>query len=963
MADGDFVRRITVSATGENIESTKASVLSLNDATTKLAASNDNVQKSTARSKTSLVDLAAGIYVAKSAYEALAAGSDNASSSMGKATAAITSALGAVLMYVPHKIGEIWQEGIDKLNSYVELNQKAGDLSVEFYQRLTKGATDAKKPADEYLKILDNINKALDRNLGSNGVQNGSAFNTLAEQLKEYGNLSKQASQVSALNNAVTGPEQLKAGLALVEKLLDDGQKLVAFKIAGTILGPEATENLKRNNDYIYQIRKNIEDVNQKDIIKQADIDRAAGMKQALEDAFKYLDSRNKKEVSDWSALGIEIQQLWVNAVTQYAAVLQWLDRIFDRTKDIAEETKNIKPSMWTSVSDYFTKGMSNEEIESQYGVHKMSTQEVQMELARQRLASQMQNRGNVARAGYETQRADDWVSPDKSVPAPKTVNDSTDAIDRAINSTRKHIEAMKAQTEGVGQDVGVLARLKVEHDQVSATQANGGKITQEQADAFKKLKDEAGTTAIALERFKIANDIKRDRDTALLSPQDLQIANQLKGLYPDVQTALQSAEAEQMRFNNLLKDMNTTIRDGAQSFVKDFLGGLSQGKSLVDSLSASVKNLGNSLINGGVNQLFQGNFITGGLMIGGGLLASLFGGDDQEEQQRQQAEQQRQQQVQANKDAQASRQADYNLQTKLTGINTDTIAGQIQAFDLNADKQRADELKAGGFAIVELEKSLAAQRQAIVDKANKAVIKSYQDFLDSVKTGDLSTLSPEDQLKYAQNLFNSDVTKAGTGDQDAINAVTSDAQNLLQLAKAFYASSGGYNDIYKNVIDTITNLMKSSLYVAPADVVRTQVDADPDPEGTARAKQLAAWQANFGLTADTVTGYASGGVVMNGTRGIDSVTAKLAGGEFVTRTSAVNPSTLGALSYINRTGRTPKQNNDEVVSVLTQGFNNQTSVLADKLDAIADRVKRLEDATRQSSNQRRVPGSDKRAA
>jgi hypothetical protein len=31
--------------------------------------------------------------------------------------------------------------------------------------------------------------------------------------------------------------------------------------------------------------------------------------------------------------------------------------------------------------------------------------------------------------------------------------------------------------------------------------------------------------------------------------------------------------------------------------------------------------------------------------------------------------------------------------------------------------------MKAGGEAIVELEKSLAAQRQAIVDKANQAVI------------------------------------------------------------------------------------------------------------------------------------------------------------------------------------------------------------------------------------------------
>ena len=145
----DLVRKITITATGENIDGTTASVKALGDATAKTSAANDGATKSSAGAKNALIDLAAGIYVAKTGYEALTAASDGASSSLGKATAALASAMGAVLAYAPNKVGEVWQEGIDKLGAYVELSAKAGSLGTDYYQRFVKGATDAKKPADE----------------------------------------------------------------------------------------------------------------------------------------------------------------------------------------------------------------------------------------------------------------------------------------------------------------------------------------------------------------------------------------------------------------------------------------------------------------------------------------------------------------------------------------------------------------------------------------------------------------------------------------------------------------------------------------------------------------------------------------------------------------------------------------------------------------------------------------------
>jgi hypothetical protein len=44
------------------------------------------------------------------------------------------------------------------------------------------------------------------------------------------------------------------------------------------------------------------------------------------------------------------------------------------------------------------------------------------------------------------------------------------------------------------------------------------------------------------------------------------------------------------------------------------------------------------------------------------------------------------------------------------------------------------------------------------------------------------------------------------------------------------------------------------------------------------------------------------------------------------------------------------------------QGFNGLNSSLGEKLDNLTERVKRVEDVTRQGQNQRRAPGTQKAA-
>jgi hypothetical protein len=554
-----------------------------------------------------------------------------------------------------------------------------------------------------------------------------------------------------------------------------------------------------------------------------------------------------------------------------------------------------------------------------------------------------------------------DLLRPDKSKSLDKkAVEEYADAVNRAIASITKHIEVQKADAQAIGAGVEEHARLRVEAQKTAAVQANGGKITAEQAEEFRKLATAAGQAALSLERAKVNSDISRDRQLAFASPQDVAIANQLRGIYgDDIPAALASSEAAAIRLNNVMKDIGDTVRDAAKGFTSDLLSGLKQGKSLMDSLGNAASNLSTKLMNSAVDDLFSGNFVSAGVKGIGAIISGIFGGNSEKKKAEEEARRKAAEEAERKRQAAEDRKANFLLQSQLTQIDTNTVAGQIAAFDLQANKARADEMKAGGEAILELEKLLAAQREDIVKKANTAVLKQYNDFLSSIKTGNLSTLSPEDQLKFAQQQFNSSVAGAQGGDEDAIARVTRDAQTLLEIAKSFYASSTGYASIYDTVTAAVQGLANSSQYTAAADTnIISQVPISTSVGAGIKSASVVSNVAD----QMQMQGYASGGFVMNGIRGIDSVIARLAGGEHVTKTSSVNSATRASLEYINRTGKNPG-NDREVVRVLAQGFNGLSTSLGDKLEALTDRVKRVEDATRLGYNQRRVPGSDKKAA
>jgi hypothetical protein len=214
--------------------------------------------------------------------------------------------------------------------------------------------------------------------------------------------------------------------------------------------------------------------------------------------------------------------------------------------------------------------------------------------------------------------------------------NDNKDSVDRAINSLFKHTEAQKADAASVGLGARAHAELRAEAAMTAAVQANGGKITQEQANAFIWLKLAAGGAAEALAQAKINSQIDFSNKTKFLSSEDVAIAQQLSAKYGnDVPRALASTEAAQIRVISAQKLVGDGFRDIGESVVSAALKGGNAMAALMSGLDGLAAKMAKGGFNNAVDGLLTGNLAQAGLgaaQMAGSAIISAFTGDQKKQ-------------------------------------------------------------------------------------------------------------------------------------------------------------------------------------------------------------------------------------------------------------------------------------------------------------------------------------------
>jgi hypothetical protein len=223
------------------------------------------------------------------------------------------------------------------------------------------------------------------------------------------------------------------------------------------------------------------------------------------------------------------------------------------------------------------------------------------------------------------------------------------------------------------------------------------------------------------------------------------------------------------------------TLKSSGASFATDLVSGLRSGNSLMSSLGNAARNLSTALTTKAFTDLFSGNYVQAGIEGVGAIVSGLFGDDEAEKEKEQQ---QRQQALQ--------RQQQFQVQAQQALVDQSTLSGQLQAFDLQAQQQREQEQQAGGQAMVDLEKSLAVQRLAIV---NKSVTDS--------RTA-LQALGEDSQSSVVQQL--TAVQKAGNALNDALKALgSSTAEVATDVAAAVAKVKASFDADLQSKINTAT--------------------------------------------------------------------------------------------------------------------------------------------------------------
>ncbi len=188
--------------------------------------------------------------------------------------------------------------------------------------------------------------------------------------------------------------------------------------------------------------------------------------------------------------------------------------------------------------------------------------------------------------------------------------------------------DATKIQTATIGMSAGAAAEYVARMTALTDAVRNHKELTDQDKAAIEAQAKALGAAAQANALKQIQNDIRFGRQTALLSPDDVQIAQQLKSVYPDVATALASVEAQALRTNAAISQSSSTISSDLVTGITDAIdGSKSFGQAFSDTSKLVIRAIEEMIIKllvvGPLMRSLQSSF--GGLG-GGADFGSLLG-------------------------------------------------------------------------------------------------------------------------------------------------------------------------------------------------------------------------------------------------------------------------------------------------------------------------------------------------
>ncbi len=442
--------------------------------------------------------------------------------------------------------GEEWSAIADKANQ--------ANFSTSYFQRLTKVAKEARQPIEDLTAALKQFDSASEDKLGGSDLQNR------LKNLTKAGNF-KGNTGVGAVAVANDSEQRLRAVVDLIGQAMERGERLAAIDLAG-VFGPKVQDALRNDSGYLNAMLIRADQMAKTKLISDEDIGRAQDLKLRMETAQELLANKWKPLQDDIARLGMNYHQSWVEITEQMAKAVGYATDLYTELKKVPSwsSDKIGNASVWKTITDT-TGAMGLNSTPQAAGITMKDDPAFGQTEANAKLAAAMKNRFNITNAMKDATETYSRVLGDNSKAITGDARahaETNDAVDRAINSVTRQIEQQKAAAQAIGLNVGEQAALKVAASETAAVLANGGKITDEQAKAFARLKVEASDAALALGKANLAGDIKWDRSQIGLSDSEQRANSRLRSVFGDDLTSAQAQFYKmQISLNASLKPVN----------------------------------------------------------------------------------------------------------------------------------------------------------------------------------------------------------------------------------------------------------------------------------------------------------------------------------------------------------------------------------------------------------------------
>jgi len=379
--------------------------------------------------------------------------------------------------------------------------------------------------------------------------------------------------------DADTQEAKVKAVLLAMVQLKDIGQQAAALDIGAKMFGSTFVDRIQQGKTSAESILTSMKAAAAADdgIFSNALVTRA----KAVDDQLKLSEDRLTRGLKpSWDDLAgtlLTIKGYWADVVDLIGKAVDFTNklgltsehtRIKNELGDVNEAVKNG--------TGLFGLPQVPESVTSALG---MQSPQDRLKERQQRLQGQLDGFDRGVAEGPELPKPSRGTGDTPTLkPSAATARDPFDV---AIDGTDKRIAALKAETATFGESTAARERAatvaKLEQAAKVANTAAGmanTAVTDKQRAAIEKEADAMMRATAAAEKAKVAESIKSSRDTSLLSPEDVAIATQLKSIYPDVATALNSVEASAMRTNDALKTVSGALTGSLTTGLTDIFDG-----------------------------------------------------------------------------------------------------------------------------------------------------------------------------------------------------------------------------------------------------------------------------------------------------------------------------------------------------------------------------------------------------